>query len=310
VTIKPTTELSGGLASSASVAAPHEAAMVAETAVAGLSHRRLRLRRFRRHPAGVIGLVLTVVLLGLGLLANQVSPGDPFAYAGKPLSAPSADHWFGTDNLGRDLVKAVLHGMRTSAVVVLWVVLIAAVVGMAIGALAGYRAGFVDDALMRFTELFQTIPRFFLVLLVLALFGTGTTNMILVLGLTSWPMLARVVRAEALSVRERQFVEAARSLGASNLRIVTRHIMPNLIPAAVVVIALLASRVILLEASLSFLGLGDSDVMSLGFLVSNAQRFIRAAWWMSVFPGAALALAVLAVNLLADGLNDTLTPTR
>ena len=287
-----------------------DVAAVAETAVAGLSQRRLALRRFRRHPAGVIGLVLTVLLLGIGLLANTLTPGDPFAYAGKPLSAPSAHHWFGTDNLGRDLVKGVVHGMRTSAVVVLWVVLIATVVGLLIGAVAGYRGGFVDDALMRFTELFQTIPRFFLVLLVLALFGTGTTNMILVLGLTSWPMLARVVRAEALSIRERPYIEAARSVGASNWRILRRHITPNLVPAAVVVIALLASRIILLEASLSFLGLGDANVMSLGFLVSNAQRFIRVAWWMSVFPGAALAVAVIAVNLLADGLNDTLTPTR
>lgn len=275
-----------------------------------ISERRLALRRFRRNPAGMVGLVLTVLLLGLGLMANVLKPGDPFAYAGQPLQPPSAEHWFGTDNLGRDILSAALHGMRTSAVVVLWVVLIAAALGVAIGALAGYRGGLVDDALMRFTELFQTIPRFFLVLLVLALFGSGMDNMILVLGFTSWPMLARVVRADALSMRERQFVEAARSLGATNTRILVRHILPNLVPAAVVVIALLASRIILLEASLSFLGLGDPNAMSLGFLVSNAQRFIRVAWWMSVFPGIALALAVMAVNLLGEGLNDSLTPNR
>lgn len=275
-----------------------------------LSQRRLALRRFLRHPAGMIGLVLTAVLVGVGLLAGRLAPGDPFAYAGKPLSGPSPDHRFGTDNLGRDLVDGVIHGLNTSAVVVLWVVLIAAVLGLVIGAVAGYRGGFVDDVLMRFTELFQTIPRFFLVLFVLALFGSSFKNMILVLGLTSWPLLARVVRAEALSIRERQFVEAARSLGASNLRILTRHVMPNVVPAAVVVIALLASRIILLEASLSFLGLGDANVMSLGFLVSNARQFLRVAWWMSVFPGATLALAVMAVNLLADGLNDTITPNR
>lgn len=275
-----------------------------------LSRRRLALRRFLRHPAGVVGLVLTTVLVGIGLLADRLAPGDPFRFAGPPLSAPSPDHRFGTDNLGRDLVDAIIHGLNTSATVVLWVVLIAAVIGLVIGAVAGYRGGFLDDALMRFTELFQTIPRFFLVLLVLALFGSSFRNMILVLGFTSWPLLARVVRAEALSIRERQFVEAARSLGASNLRILTRHVLPNVVPAAVVVIALLASRIILLEASLSFLGLGDANVMSLGFLVSNAQRFIRVAWWMSVFPGAALALAVIAVNLLADGLNDTITPNR
>jgi len=275
-----------------------------------LSRRRLALRRFLRHPAGMIGLVLTTVLVALGLLADTVAPGDPFAFAGPPLSAPSAEHRFGTDNLGRDLVDAIVHGLHTSAVVVLWVVVIATVLGVMIGAVAGYRGGFVDDALMRLTELFQTIPRFFLVLFMLALFGSSFKNVILVLGLTSWPLLARVVRAEALSIRERQFVEAARSLGASNLRILTRHVLPNVVPAAVVVIALLASRIILLEASLSFLGLGDANVMSLGFLVSNAQRFIRVAWWMSVFPGATLAIAVLAVNLLADGLNDTITPNR
>jgi peptide/nickel transport system permease protein len=186
---------------------------------------------------------------------------------------------------------------------------ISAALGVTIGALAGYAGRLVDDVLMRLTDLFQAVPRFFLVLLVLALFGTGTENMILILGLTSWPLLARVVRADTLSMRERPFIEAARSLGASHVRIVARHIVPNVVPAAVVVIALLASRVILLEASLSFLGLGDPSVMSLGFLIGNAQRFIRVAWWMSVFPGAVLALVVLGVNLLADGLNDVVAPT-
>jgi peptide/nickel transport system permease protein len=274
-----------------------------------LSQRRLVIRRFLRHRPGMVGLVLTLALVGLGLVAPVLSPGDPFAYAGKPLASPSGRHLFGTDNLGRDLGGAVLHGLRTSAMVVLWVVAISAALGVIIGAFAGYAGGLIDDVLMRLTDLFQAVPRFFLVLLVLALFGTGTANMILILGLTSWPLLARVVRADTLSMRERPFIEAARSIGASHFRIVARHIVPNVVPAAVVVIALLASRVILLEASLSFLGLGDPSVMSLGFLIGNAQRFIRVAWWMSVFPGAVLALVVLAVNLLADGLNDVVAPT-
>ena len=274
------------------------------------SARRLLVRRFLRHRPGMVGLVLTAVLVGVGLLASVIAPGDPFAYAGKPLSEPSGGHLFGTDNLGRDVAKAVVHGLRTSARVVLWVVLISSTLGVAIGALAGYAGRLVDDVLMRLTELFQSVPRFFLVLLVLALFGTGTGNMILILGLTSWPLLARVVRAETLSMRERPFIDAAKALGARQGRILVRHILPNVLPAAVAVIALLASRVILLEASLSFLGLGDPSVMSLGFLVGNAQRFIRIAWWMSVFPGAVLALAVLAVNLLADGLNDVVAPRR
>ncbi|HEX2043205.1 MAG TPA: ABC transporter permease [Acidimicrobiales bacterium] len=274
-----------------------------------LSRRRLVVRRFLRHRPGMVGLALTLVLVGLGLLAPVLSPRDPFAFSGTPLASPSRGHLFGTDNLGRDLAGAVLHGLRTSATVVVWVVLISATLGVTIGALAGYAGRLVDDVLMRLTDLFQAVPRFFLVLLVLALFGTGTENMILILGLTSWPLLARVVRADTLSMRERPFIEAARSLGASHVRIVARHIVPNVVPAAVVVIALLASRVILLEASLSFLGLGDPSVMSLGFLIGNAQRFIRVAWWMSVFPGAVLALVVLGVNLLADGLNDVVAPT-
>jgi peptide/nickel transport system permease protein len=274
------------------------------------SARLLLVRRFLRHRPGMVGLALTLALVAVGLLAPVLAPGDPFAYAGTPLSGPSAGHAFGTDNLGRDLARAVVHGLRTSARVVLWVVLISSVLGVVVGAIAGYSRRLVDDLLMRLTELFQAVPRFFLVLLVLALFGTGTGNMILILGLTSWPLLARVVRAEALSVRERPFIEAARSLGASRSRVLLRHILPNVLPSAVVVIALLASRVILLESSLAFLGLGDPSVMSLGFLVGNAQRFIRVAWWMSVFPGAVLALAVLAVNLLADGLNDVVVPTR
>ncbi|MGH9267557.1 MAG: ABC transporter permease [Acidimicrobiales bacterium] len=202
----------------------------------------------------------------------------------------------------------MVHGLGTSTQVAAWVVGIAATIGLAVGAVAGYRGGWVDDLLMRATELFLAVPRFFLVLLVLALFGTGTANLVLVLGITSWPVLARVVRAETLSVRERDFVEAARSLGASHGRIVARHVLPNVLPAAVAVIALVASRVVLLEAGLGFLGLSDSGVMSLGFLVSNAQRFMRIAWWMSVFPGAVMAAFVLAINLLADGINDSLTP--
>ncbi len=280
------------------------------TAELPLAPRRVGARRFLRHPAGVVGLALTILLVAVGLLARHVAPGDPFAYAGKPLQPPSGAHWFGTDNLGRDVAKAIVHGMRTSALVVLWVIAISSVIGLVIGAIAGYFGRLVDDLLMRLTELFQAIPRFFLVLLVLSVFGSGTRLLIIALGFTSWPLLARVVRAEVLSLRERQFVEAARSVGASDARIVVRHILPNVVPAAVVMIALLASRVILLEASLSFLGLGDANVMSLGFLVANAQRFIRVAWWMSVFPGATLAVAVIAVNLLADGLNDTFTPNR
>ena len=166
------------------------------------------------------------MVVGAAALADVIAPSDPFRTVADPLQAPSRAHLMGTDNLGRDMLGAVVHGARTSMVVVLGVTAIASVLGLAVGIVAGYRGGWVDDLLMRITELFQSIPRFFLVLLVLALFGSGFHNMILVLGLTSWPTLARVVRAECLSLRERPFVEAARSLGAGNTRILVRHILP------------------------------------------------------------------------------------
>jgi peptide/nickel transport system permease protein len=267
------------------------------------------LRRVVRNPAGAAGLVITLALVVVGLLAGLIAPSDPFRTVGAALQAPSGDHLMGTDNLGRDVLSGVVFGARTSGQVVLWVVGIAAVIGVVVGAVAGYRSGLVDDVLMRVTDLFQAVPRFFLALLVIALFGAGVDNLILVLGLTSWPLLARVVRAEALTLREREFVVAARSLGASDARVLVRHLLPNLLPSVIVMVSLLASRIILLEASLSFIGLGDPNAMSWGFLISNAQRFLRSAWWMSVFPGAAIAVGVLGINLLGDALNDARNPT-
>jgi peptide/nickel transport system permease protein len=279
----------------------------ATAAEAGAPARwRTAVRRFLHHPAGVVGLALTGVVVGAAALADVIAPSDPFRTVANPLLAPSRAHLMGTDNLGRDMLGAVVHGARTSMVVVLGVTVIASVLGLAVGIVAGYRGGWVDDVLMRITELFQAIPRFFLVLLIIALFGAGVDNLIYVLALTSWPGMARVVRSEVLSLRDREYVDAARSVGATDLRILTRHVLPNVLPTALVVLALTGSRVILLEASLSFLGLGDPSVMSWGYLVSNAQRFLRVAWWMSVFPGLAIAVAVLGINLMSDALNDVL----
>jgi peptide/nickel transport system permease protein len=214
----------------------------------------------------------------------------------------------GTDDLGRDVLSGVLHGARTSLIVVVCVLAIAAPIGIAVGAVSGYRGGRVDHALMRVTEVFQTIPQFFLAVIVVALFGAGIQKVVVLLGLTLWPMLARVVRAETLSVRRREFVEAARSVGLSETRIVLRHVLPNVLPSAVVVVTLLGGTVILLEAALGFIGLGDPSVMSWGYLANNAQRFLRVAWWMTVFPGAAIVLAVLGLNLFGDALSDLRNP--
>ena len=268
----------------------------------------LLARRLLRMPAGVAGLGLTGIVALVALFADQLAPGDPFAAAGPSLGPPSAEHWFGTDNLRRDILRAVVHGARTSMTIVVVVVAISSVIGIGVGAIAGFRGGLVDDVLMRLTEMLQSVPRFFLAILVVGLFGAGMDKLVLLLGLTSWPLLARVVRAEALSVREWPFVEAARAVGARDRRILLRHVVPNVLPAAVIVISLLGARVILIEAGLSFLGLGDPNQVSWGYLINNAQRFLTVAWWMSVFPGLAIVVAVLGLSLLSDALNDVLNP--
>src|SRR6266545_503609 len=257
---------------------------------------------------GAAGLVLTLALFAIAGLADVVAPIDPFASVGRPLSSPSRLHTLGTDDLGRDLLSGVVHGARTSLLVALSVTLLASTIGVAVGSLAGYRAGSVDDLVMRVTELVLVVPRFFLAVVVIALFGAEVDRLILVLGLASWPVIARVVRAQTLSLVRREFVDAARALGASEVRVMVRHVLPNALPAALVVISVNAASVILLEAGLGFLGLGDPRMMSWGYLANNAQRFLRVAWWMALFPGAAIALAVLGLNLLGDAVNDLLDP--
>jgi peptide/nickel transport system permease protein len=273
-----------------------------------LAGRTNLLRRLLRTPGGLAGIVLTLAVVLGAIFADQISPDDPFASVGLPLQPPSLAHPMGTDDLGRDVLSGVLHGTRTSLVVVLVAVTLASAIGVTVGAVSGYRGGLLDDVLMRITEAFQAVPRFFLAIVVIALFGAGLDRLVLLLGLTSWTMLARVVRAEVLSIKEQEFVEAARSFGASDARILVRELLPNVLPSAIVVVSLMAASVILLEAALGFLGLGDPDVISLGYLVNNAQRFIRVAWWMAVFPGAAITVAVLGLNLLGDAINDLLDP--
>ena len=265
-------------------------------------------RRIWRSPAGRAGVLLTGGLLAVALVTAHVGPLDPFASVGPPLSAPTLSHPMGTDDLGRDLLSGVAHGTRTSLLLAVIVSVLTGIIGVMVGALAAWEGGALDDLLMRVTEFVQVVPRFFLAVIVIALFGPGLERLALLLAVTSWPWIARVVRAEALSLKRREFVEAARALGAGGARILLREVLPNLLPPVLVVVSLNAAGVILIEAGLSFLGLGDPDVVSLGYLANNAQRFLRVAWWMAAFPGAAIAAAVLGLNLLGDGLNDALNP--
>src|SRR5919197_579778 len=218
---------------------------------------------------------------------------------------------------GSTRVFVMTRRVRTPASIVgvtliatLAVSVIASMVGVAVGAVAGYRGGAVDDLLMRGTEAVQVVPRFFLAVIVIALFGPGLDRVVFVLGLTTWPGIARVVRADTLSLVRREFVDAARALGATTSRILLRHVLPGALPTALVAISLNAASVILLEAGLGFIGLGDPRAMSLGYLANNAQRFLRVAWWMALFPGAAIALAVVGLNLVGDALSDLADPRR
>lgn len=251
---------------------------------------------------GGMGIALTGFVVVSALAAPWLAPEDPFSVAGPSLAPPATGHWMGTDALGRDLFSGVVWGGRASLVVATTSALLALGIGLIVGMVSGYRGGWTDDFLMRVTELFQTIPRFFFAIVVIALFGPGVDRLIVALGLTSWAGLARVVRSEVLSLREREFVEAARAYGASPARIILVEILPNALPSALVMFGLVAANVILVEASLGFIGLGDPNVMSWGLLAGQAQGFLRSAWWMWFFPGVAIVTAALGLNLLVDGL--------
>jgi len=263
-----------------------------------------------RSFTSIAGVTLTLLALGLALFGGLIAPHDPFATRFPALRPPSAEHWLGTDDLGRDTLSAVLSGARASLLVGAATAGVAGLLGTAIGAVAGFYGGRVDDALMRFTELVQIAPRFFLAVLVAAMFGPSLALLTLLLALTFWPMTARLVRAQVLTLRQREWVIAARALGIREGRILIRHVLPNVMSVIVVTAALQVGTAILVEASLSFLGLGDRSVVSWGYMLNGAQPFLRIAWWMSVFPGAALVLTVLGTNLLADALYAVWDPTR
>lgn len=260
---------------------------------------RLAARALRR-PRGRVGAALLAGFLALGVLGPWLAPFDPFAITGPPLAPPGLAHPMGTDALGRDLLSALLYGARTSLLVAGGVGVLAGLLGGTLGAVAGWAGGWTDDLLMRGTEVVQVIPRFFLAILAIALFGPGLGILTLVLGLTSWTTLARVVRAEVLTLRNREFVLAARASGASPVRVLWTEVVPNALPPALALLGLVLGRVLLVEAGLGFLGLGDPSAVSWGYLAAQAQPFLRAGPWLALFPGLAIVLAVLGFNLLGD----------
>ena len=265
-------------------------------------------RRFSRNRAALAGLIVLGIIALLALFAPLLAGYDPTSISRDRLQAPSLAHLFGTDNVGKDVLAGVLYGARVSLAVGLLAGLVSLTLGVLIGSLAGYYGGWIDSTLMRISEFFQIIPRFFLAILIVALLGGGLEKTILVIGGLSWPAVARIIRAQFLSLREREMVEAARAIGFSDWHIIVKEVLPNAIPPAIVQGTLDVSEAILLEAGLSFFGLSNPDAASWGEMLNRAQPFLRTAWWMAMFPGVAIFVTVLTFNLIGDGLNDMLDP--
>jgi len=264
------------------------------------------------------GLALLGVALVLAVAAPLVAPADPNAQEltqklRPPFWAPggSPQSPLGTDALGRDVLSRMLFGLRVSIVVALLAVLVSGVVGVTLGVVAGFYGGRTDAAIMRLVDVQLSMPVTLIAIAIIAAVGTSLANLVLVLGLSQWPLYARVVRGEALALRGRDFLIAARAVGASSSRLILRHVLPNTASSIVVVATLGVASVVVLEAGLSFLGLGVQPPQpSLGGMLSEGREYLATAWWLGVFPGLAIMLLVLGINLFGDGLRDLLDPRQ
>lgn len=255
-----------------------------------------------------IALIVFGLFFVAAVFADFIVPFDPAKISNDTFESPSGRFLFGTDDLGRDVLSGIIQGAQTSILFGVFVSLVSGLIGVLVGATAAYAGGFADDVLMRLTEFILIPPRFFLALVMAALFGTSFFYLVIILSFTYWTTMARLVRGEVLSLKERPFVEAAKALGASPSRILLFHILPNAFPVIITQMMLTVGSVILLQAALDFIGIGDADRISWGSMLHNGQHFIRDGWWMVVFPSLALALVVLSINVLGDALNISLNP--
>jgi len=253
------------------------------------------------------GLVVLSLFLLCAIFAPLISPFDPNAMEFDMMGGPSAQHPLGTDDLGRDLLSRIIHGTRISLFVGISTVLIAFVFGVLLGLLAGYFGGWFDMIIMRYIDLQWAFPNFIIAVYLVAVFGTGLANVIVAISLAFVDDFARIARSMVLSIKEQQYVDAARTVGASDWRIMLRHILPNAMAPIIVQATVSVSYAILGEASLSFLGLGvTTDTPTWGLILADGRSFISRAWWMGVFPGLAIMLTVLSINFLGDALRDAL----
>jgi peptide/nickel transport system permease protein len=264
--------------------------------------------KFFGNPRVIFGLVWLALVVVMAVFADMLAPVDPFAIVGSPFDQPAGDYLFGTDSLGRDVLAGLIHGSRTTLLIAVFATLAAVAFGTAVGALAGYFGGWVDDVLMRLTEFFQTIPSFLFAIVLIAVLSPSATNLVIAIGVVSWPPIARVVRGEVLSVKSREFVQAAVVAGQRDLAILVTQVLPNTLSPLIVTGSLLVATAILFESALSFLGLGAPNQMSWGFMIGAGRSFLRDAWWLVTIPGVVILLTVLAINLVGEGLNDALNP--
>lgn len=268
------------------------------------------LKNFSKNHGAVFGVIILGLIIFMAVTAPVFFPGNPWRTVAMPLLKPfeNPQYILGTDMLGRNIAAGIAHGAKVSLLIGLVSTLVAVLIGVSIGALAGFYGGRVDDLLMRFTEFFQIIPAFAMAVVLVAIFSPNIVSITLAIAVVSWPSVARLVRAEFLSLREREFVQAAVVIGQSAPRIILTQILPNAISPIIVTASLMVATAILTESALSFLGLGDRNMMSWGFMIGAARTMLREAWWMSFFPGLAILLSVLAINLIGEGINDAMNP--
>jgi len=267
-------------------------------------------RRFKKNRLAFLGGIIVFLFFAIAVLAPFIAPYGPDGINVKHvLEPPSLSHPFGTDDLGRDILSRVIYGSRISLAVGFVAVGIATLIGIILGALSGYYGGWLDTVIMRFVDIMLAIPTFFLILAVIAMLEPSIWNIMIVIGITSWMGVARLVRAEFLSLKEREFVLAARALGASDFRIIFRHILPNAMSPVLVSAVLGIAGAVLVESALSFLGIGvQPPTASWGNILTIGKDNIEIAWWISVFPGLAIFVTVLAYNLLGEGIRDSIDP--
>ena len=275
-----------------------------------LSPSREAWRVFRKNKAAMLGLVLLVGVILTMALGPTLYPVPPFDIVGRPFTGPFevATLPLGSDYLGRDILAGMVVGGRATVAVGLAAAAITVTIGLMVGALGGYYGGWIDEVLSRFTEIFQVMPSLLFAMVLMTLFEPSLFTAVMAIGMVTWTSTARLARAEFMRLRKLEYVNAARALGASHLRLMVREILPNAAPPLIVSATLIIGVAILFEAGLSFLGLSDPNVMSWGLMIGSNRKYVLDAWWAVTFPGFAIFLTVLAVSLVGDGLNDALNP--